>query len=155
MKITDTRIVEENLFRFLIQLEIMRAIRYQNYVTLLLMEPDQGVEDNSKLTDLAEILHEEIRGTDIIGRLDRTRFGAILLHADLKSAYLASARIHSRTKDYFSGNNNGFTISIGGACCPSNSTDSGGLSMLAESMLAIAREKGGNSISFPNGKESA
>ncbi|MBN2468041.1 MAG: diguanylate cyclase [Deltaproteobacteria bacterium] len=142
-------IFEETVFNYLTQLEIMRALRYQNYVTLLLMEPDQSINNTRKFEGLAKILRDELRSTDVLGRVNHVRFGAILIHANLESAYLAGERIRSRIQDYFYINDGGLTISIGGACCPSNGTSTDLLTNLAENMLNSAKETGGNHTFFP------
>jgi len=142
-------IVEETFFSYLTQLEVLRAIRYQNYVTVLLMEPDQELEDRVELKNMAKIFKEEIRTTDVIGRINHVRFGVILLHADQNHAFIPSERIRNRIKEHFLVNNHGITISIGGACFPNNSTDDKTLVSLAEKMLAQAKAKGGNIIFFP------
>lgn len=146
-------VLEEDFFSYLTELEVMRAMRYQNYVTLLLLETDREFADEGNLKELAHIVREEIRMTDIIGRIERSRFGVILLHADFNSARIASERIIGRAKDYFHVQSDGVAISIGGACCPSHGTDTETLTSRAETMLAQAKAQGGNTVSFPTGKE--
>lgn len=143
-----TDLLEESFFNYLVQLEILRAIRYQNYVTLLLMEPDQDVHDAAKLKEVGNVLKQELRTTDIIGRLNSIQFGAILVHADVKSACIASERLKNRIQEYFYRQDHGLTISVGGACCPDDSTDSMSLCTIAQRMLIAAKANGGNSIIF-------
>lgn len=149
----ENEVLEKEFFNFLVQLEIKRSLRYQSYVTLFFMEPDQKIEDSKKLEVLTKIIREEIRVTDIVGRINHCRSGVIALHADLEGALSACKRIQDRIKDYLFSPDNGFTTSIGGSCCPSNTTDFASLTNMAEAMLNLAKEQGGNRINFPNGKE--
>jgi diguanylate cyclase (GGDEF)-like protein len=148
----ETDVLNEEFFGYLIQLEIERALRYQNYVTLFFMEPDTKIEDSKKLEALTMILREEVRVTDVVGRVNHGRSGVILLHADHEGALSACRRVHDRIKDYLFSPDNGFTISIGGSCCPCNTTDFASLTHMAETMLSLAKEQGGNRINFHNGK---
>jgi diguanylate cyclase (GGDEF)-like protein len=143
----------EDLFDYLAELEVRRAIRYQNYAAVILMEADQGSRDDGKLDKLGQIVREEVRVTDIVGRINHTRFGIILLHADPEGAHVPSDRILSRVKEYFHAGSNGFMISMGGACCPNHGTDKETLISRAEAMLAQARAAGGNISYFPERKE--
>lgn len=102
---------------------------------------------------MARIVREEVRTTDVIGRINHVRFGVILLHANQNHAFVPSERIRSRIKEHFSFNGHGLTISIGGACFPNNSTDDKMLASLAERMLAQAKKNGGNTIFFPTNGE--
>ena len=153
MKEIEHFVLEENIFNYLTKLEVMRAMRYRNYVSLLLLEASQKFKDDARLKELAQILREEIRTTDIVGRINLTRFGVILLHADPKSAHIAGERVLSRAKEYFHMRNNGLAVSIGGACCPGHGTDTETLTSRAETMLAQAKAKGGNIFHFPAEKE--
>jgi len=144
---------EETYFQHLAELEVMRAIRYQNYATLILMEADLDLNDNGRWEKLVQIVREEVRVTDIVGRINHTRLGVILLHADPESAYIPSERILNRAKAYFHGQCNGFMITIGGVCCPNHGTDKETLISRAEALLAQAKAKGGDIVNFPQEKE--
>ncbi len=148
----ETDVLDGGFFGYLIQLEIKRALRYQNYVTLFFMEPDQKIEDSKKLEVFTKILRDEVRVTDVVGQVNHSRLGVILIHADLEGALNTCKRIQDRIKDHLFSPDNGFTISIGGSCCPSNTTDFASLTGMAETMLALSKEQGGNRVNFPNGK---
>ena len=146
---TKRVIWEENHFRYLAELEVLRAMRYQNYATLILIEVDRHLRDDGNLEKLLQIVREEIRVTDLVGQISQTRLGIILLHADPRSACIPSERILSRAKAYFHGQGNGCMISVGGVCCPNHGTDKETLISRAEAMLNQAKAKGGNIVYFP------
>jgi diguanylate cyclase (GGDEF)-like protein len=149
----ETGVLEKEFFDCLTRFEINRAMRYQNFATLLFLEPDQEFNNGMTLRTLARILKEEFRKTDIIGRVNHSQFGVILLHADSQRSFTAVQRLRSRIENYLFSENRKGTISLGGACFPNDSTSYKDLVFMAEQMLKTARTKGGNTICFPSKEE--
>ena len=145
----ETEVLSKDFFNYLKDFEVMRSMRYQDFVTLLLVEPDQGFHNSKDLKALAHILRDEFRTTDIIGRINDVRFAVILPHADIRGSYTAGERVRKRVEDYLFPEGLRKTISLGGACFPTNVTSSGNLIPLAEKMMKMARDDGGNSLCFP------
>ena len=145
----ETEILKKEFFDYLADLEVIRSMRYQDFATVLLIEPDKGFDNGSDLKTLAHILREELRTSDIIGRLNHVRFGIILPHSDLESSLLAGDRLRKRIEDYLFPEGRKHTISLGGTCFPTNVTTSDNIVSVAEKMLTMAKEKGGNTICFP------
>jgi len=145
----ETNVLEKRFFNYLADLEIDRATRYQNFVTLFYLEPDLEPDNGATLDTLAKILKEEFRTTDIIGRINHVRFGVILLYSDLQRSIVAGERLRKRIEDYLFSEKKKRTISLGGACFPINVTNSEDLISLAGRMLKLAKNKGGNTLCFP------
>ena len=149
----ETEVLGKDFFDYFAMFEVNRAMRYQNFVTILFLEPDQEFNNEMNMKTFAQILKEEFRNTDIIGRVNRFRFGIILLHTDPRSSLIAGERLRSRIENYLFAKKEKRTISLGGACFPTNSTNCKDLISMANQMLKVARNKGGNTLCFPSKKE--
>ena len=145
-----TEVLRKEFFNYLADLEIMRSMRYQNFATVIIAEPDQGFVDGSDLRTFAHILKDEFRGTDVIGRLDHNQFAILLPHADQKGSLTAGERVRKRIENYVFPEKQKKTVSLGAASFPSDVTSSNNLIALAEEMLKMAKEKGGNNVCFPS-----
>lgn len=145
----ETETLKKEFFDYLTDFELMRSMRYQNFATVLLLEPDQGFDSSADTKIFAHILKDEFRATDIIGRLNHIRFGILLPHADLRSSLTAGERVRKRIENYLFPEQQRKTISLGAACFPTDVTTSDNLISLAENMLKTAKDKGGNSLCFP------
>jgi len=148
----ETKALISPLFNFLLDWEIRRSFRYQDFASLLILEPDKEPRDIKTLAELVSLIRRNIRETDIIGRLNGLRFGIILLAADLDGAYIMASRIMGHINNYaFSKEpQQRLNISIGGACFPTNSINKDTLFQLAKEMLEEAHKRGGNTICLPH-----
>ena len=149
----ETGVLLPNVFNFLVEWEIKRSFRYQNFVTLLILEPDRQLEyPPNTLNILVNLINQNIRGTDLIGRIGKTRFGILLLASDVDGAYIITSRILDHISNYIFSQEKGqhLTVSIGGACFPihSTSTEKSELFKEAEDAFKIAKKKG-NSVYLP------
>jgi len=154
----ETRVLRKQLFDFLFDLEVKKAIRYQYFVTVLFLEMDWGDGEgaieagrhsrNDLLRVVAELLRDELRATDVIGRQDDDRFSILLHHADDSNTVRIAERLRRRVADYVfaSGMDGRRTVSIGGACFPTNGNYSDDLLTAAERMLQRAKHDGGNKV---------
>lgn len=153
---TNVNVLKSDVFEYLLDLEIKRAMRYQYFFSLLIVEPDlrgdtQNESDIIKI--IAEIISDEVRITDTIGRMDRNNFYVILPHAETSSTLTVAERIRSRVESYtFSKNNDVVkkTISIGAACFPTHSNELRNLVSNASEMINRAKDAGGNKVCLPN-----
>ena len=141
-----------DLFSHLVGWEIRRSLRYQNFATLLVVEPDRRLRSPGSLEALVGLIKKNIRETDVVGRLANSKFAVLLLYADLDGAYITGSRILEHINNYvFSEEKTPqVTASIGGACFPTNSTsiDGGELFTKAEEAFQKARKRG-NTIILP------
>ena len=145
----EHRILEPQVFDYFLDLEVDRARRYQNYVSLLSLKIEAG-EGGAPLEEkdfeaLVELLKEELREVDVIGRNEDGSISIILLHADLQSTERVVARIHARLSDYtFDLRGEQKRVAVGGACCPTQASDIDALKAHARRMLEKAMREGGN-----------
>jgi predicted signal transduction protein with EAL and GGDEF domain len=154
----ETRVLRKQLFDFLFDLEVKKAIRYQYFVTVLFLELDWGdgegavetppLPRNELLRVVAELLRDELRATDVIGRHPDDRFSILLHHADDANTVRVGERLRRRVADYVfaQGMDGRRTVSIGGACFPTNGNYADDLLSEAERMLQRAKDEGGNKV---------
>ncbi len=140
----ETGAFRPHIFDLWLDWEIRRGFRYQNFVSLIMLEPDTPLQDRKSLQDLVKLLRKNVRDTDIIGRLNGQRFGVILLLADLDGAYIMSKRLVEHVNEYVFEREpeKRIRLSIGGACFPTNGVDRNMLLEKAESMLIQAKQNG-------------
>jgi GGDEF domain-containing protein len=122
------RILNRDLFLFLLDLEVKRARRYQNFLCLMLFKIKQfSKEDNGGglkacYQTLSDLLMEEIRESDIIGSLELDRLVVLLPYADVKVGTYVQSRFEDALK-YYDFKNKGFEIMIDQVCFPVHGTD--------------------------------
>jgi diguanylate cyclase (GGDEF)-like protein len=122
------RILNRHLFLFLLDLEVKRARRYQNFICIMLLkikqfsqEADGGGLETCCRT-VSNLLTEEIRESDVVGSLELDKLVVLLPYADVK----AGIHVQSRFKDaleYYNFKSKGFEILIDQVCFPIHGTD--------------------------------
>jgi hypothetical protein len=121
------RILKRDLFLFLLNLEVKRARRYQNFLCILILKLIRGPDSSNgealkachKL--LAGLLMDETRETDILCELAEDKFVVILPYADFSAGIQAKSRFESFLKDYDL-KRNGYEVIIQQLCFPRNGT---------------------------------
>ena len=150
--VDETGAFLSDFFGFLVSREIKRSFRYQDFATLLMLEPDQSPESPSTMKTLVTLIQKNIRETDLIGRIGEGRFGMLLIASDIEGAFIITSRILDHISNYIFSHESGqhLTVSIGGACFPIHSTsiEECVLFKKAEDALKFAKKKG-NSVYFP------
>ena len=153
-----TRVLRKQLFDFLFDLEVKKAIRYQYFITVLFLQLDWGDDEGAvelpqpprdePLRVVAELLRDELRSTDVIGRQAEDRFSILLHHADDANTVRIGERLRRRVADYVfaQGLEGRRTVSIGGACFPTNGNYADDLLSEADRMLQRAKQEGGNKV---------
>lgn len=134
----------KEIFGALLEIELKRSLRYQNYLALLLIEaqipsnasrePDNG----NSWTKMVALVSSVIRETDLVGAQERNLLTIVLLNSDNRVAVLVAERLSSWVSQCYG---TGSRLSIGGACFPTHATDLKGLYQSASGMLAAAREE--------------
>ncbi len=95
------RILSRDLFLRLLDLEVKRARRYQNFLSLLIVKlikrSSQGEPKSLRSCHdlLAGLLANEMRETDILGSFGEDRLMALLPYADAGSGDVAKARFEN------------------------------------------------------------
>ncbi len=147
----ETRVFKDRIFDFWLEWEIKRSLRYQNFISLIVLEPDSPVTNIKTLRDLVKVIKKNVRDTDIIGRLNGQKFGVILLMSDLDGAFIMARRLSEHVDNYIFEEepHNKVTLSIGGSCFPTNGIEKNILVEKAELML-IEAKKNGRKIVFSN-----
>ena len=151
-----THILDRDFFEYLLDLEVHKAVRYLYFFSLLVIQPNgpkiDSEEEESSVKTIARLIRDEIRGTDIVGRIDVNRLFVILHQADFQQARGIGERVMTRIRNYsfmIDGQEIKKTISIGGACFPTHANDMNGLVMKSEDMLTQSKNEGGNRVSLP------
>ena len=119
-------VVDEDTFDLVTELEIRKAVRLQYYVSLLAIKPDADddeIPDPEALAQqLAPIISQQLRGTDLIGiSPDSPQLHVLLVNAHLDSLTVVIERLSeevSRHVFQINGKQRGVNLSMGGACFP-------------------------------------
>ena len=131
------RVLTPEAFEFVLTNELKRAVRSQNFVTLLHVEPLlRGVpgggngDRDAAVREVARLVSREVRETDLLSHTDHGRLSVVLLDSDLQSSMLVVDRLLSRLEHYQF--DKPLTFEVGAACCPTNGTDADSLRQAAE-----------------------
>ena len=122
------RVLNRDLFLFLLDLEVKRARRYQNFICLLFptlkpsFQKDNGVEFEICHQTLVNLLIDEMRETDLIGSLGENNLVILLPYADSSAGSGAKSRFEDALK-YYDFQSKGFEVMINKLCFPINGTD--------------------------------
>ena len=122
------RVLNRDLFLFLLDLEVKRARRYQNFICLMLLKIKQFKKNNDGLDFptcheiLSDLLSVEIRESDILGELDGDKLIVLLPYADAKAGNHARTRFEETLK-YYNFKNKGFEVMVDQICFPVDGTN--------------------------------
>jgi hypothetical protein len=112
-------VLNTETFDFVLTNELKRALRSQNFVTLVLMEP-RGGEPAAAVREIVGLVSAELRETDMLAT-DATTVSMVLLDSDLQNSTGVIERVMTRLENYQ------FTapveIQVGAACCPTHGAD--------------------------------
>ncbi len=123
------RVLNQELFLFLLDLEIKRARRYQNFISLISIRLNntikgKGVVDiKVQQKNLSEFLSSEIRESDILASIGDDQLVILLPYADIKTCRKAKERFEEALK-YLDFKKSGIELSIDQFCFPVNGADS-------------------------------
>jgi GGDEF domain-containing protein len=126
-----TRLLTSHAFEFVLDAELKRAVRSQNYLTLLVVEARREWDglmvtaDDGTIGEVATILGHEVRDTDVIGAGDHGSFAMMLLDADYDSSTNVIDRLVQRIDNYEFPSP--LRISVGAACYPTHAIDAASL----------------------------
>src|SRR3990170_378004 len=122
-----SRILNKDLFLYLLDLEVKRARRYQNFLSLLMLNLKQLSKDDGKYflvcqQALGRLLSAELRETDLLGSLGKNSLVVLLPYADPSAGGIAKSRFEDILK-YYDFRNKGFEVLVDQRCFPLNGTD--------------------------------
>jgi GGDEF domain-containing protein len=142
-----SRVLTPHAFEFVLDGELRRAIRSQNFLTLVILETHrqwEGLEvtaDDGTVDEVASVVGREVRDTDLIGKTEKGTLALVLLDADFDSSTRVIDRLVSRIDHYDFPTP--LRISVGAACYPTHAVDADSLKRQAISRPVVSW-RGGN-----------
>lgn len=123
----DTRLLKPHAFEFVLDGELKRAVRSQNFLTLVTLETNREWDgltmtaDEGTVGEVAEIVRHEVRDTDLLGYTSNGLLSLVLLDADYQNSTKVIDRVIQRMSHYdFPAP---LRISVGAACYPTDAVD--------------------------------
>jgi hypothetical protein len=122
-----SKLLTPGAFEFVLDSELKRAVRSQNFLTLVVVEASREWEgmtvsaDDGTLQEVASLIGREVRDTDLLGHTDRGMLALVLLDADFEHSTRVIDRLIARIENYeFS---TALRIAVGAACYPTHAVD--------------------------------
>ena len=137
-----SRVLTPQAFGFVLDGELKRAVRSQNFLTLVVLEARrewEGLEvtaDDGTVDAVAQVVGREVRDTDLIGKTDKGTLSLVLLDADFDSSTRVIERLMSRIGNYEFPTP--LRISVGAACYPTHAVDADSLKNQAVSRPVVS-----------------
>ena len=126
-----SKLLTPGAFEFVLDSELKRAVRSQNFLTLVTVEASRewdGVlvtADDGTVHEVAEIIVKEVRDTDLIGHTDKGTLAVVLLDADYEHSTRVIDRLVARIENYEFPT--ALRIAAGAACYPTHAVDADSL----------------------------
>ena len=143
-----SRVLTPHAFEFVLDGELKRAVRSQNFLTLVVLEARrewEGLEvtaDDGTVDEVAQLVGREVRDTDLLGKTERGTLALVLLDADFDNSTRVIDRLVSRIDNYDFPTP--LRISVGAACYPTHAVDADSLKRQAVSRPVVSW-RGGSS----------
>ncbi len=146
----DFRVLTSEAFDFVLHNELKRAVRSQNFLTLVHIQPtvrdipDGGNgERDQAVREIARLISRDVRETDLLAHTAKGRLSIVLLDADMSNSMGVIERLMSRLDHYEFPQP--LAIEVGAACCPTHGADVESLRRAAETRpVHPRRETRGN-----------
>lgn len=142
----DSKLLTPGAFEFVFDSELKRAVRSQNFLTLVTVEATREWEgmtvtaDEGTLQEVAQIIGKEVRDTDLIGHTEKGTLALVLLDSNFDHSTRVIDRLLSRIENYEFPTP--LRIAVGAACYPTHAVDADSLKRQALSH-PIANWRGG------------
>ena len=144
-----SRLLTPSAFEFVLDGELRRAVRSQNFLTLVVLEARrewEGLEvtaDEGTLDEVATVIGRDVRDTDLIGKTDIGTLSLVLLDADFDNSMHVIDRLVSciRHHDFPTP----LQISVGAASYPTHAVDADSLKQQAMSHPVVGSRRGSSS----------
>ena len=145
----SSRVVTLEAFDFIFRNELKRAVRAQNFLTLLRLETSPVAKSDrpSVIRQLARLVGGDVRETDLVAEGESGRVWVLLLDTDLRNSMSVVDRLLARFRHYEFSTPIG--IDIGAACCPTHGTDVESFKRAAD--VREGREGSGTPLSHAQG----
>lgn len=140
------RVIEEQLFRFLVDLEVVKAQRLQYCVAVIAVAPDLPPAEAAALSlpRVLAALVRRTRATDVITRLASGSFALLLVDAEPAALGPILGRLRDELGTAAAAGAVAPTWSAGAACYPKSAGSPAELLRLSADLLARARDDGGD-----------
>lgn len=141
-----SRVLTPDAFQFVLETELKRAIRSQTFLTLVVVDAKRewdGVSvtaDDGTVRDLAEMVSNEVRDTDLVSQTASGRMSLALLDADFDSSRAVIGRLLAHLDSYEFGTP--LSIAVGAACYPTHAVDADSLRREAIAHPVVNRRLG-------------
>lgn len=141
-----SRVLTSTAFGFVLDSELRRAVRSQNFLTLVVLETRrewEGLEvtaDDGTVDAVAQVVGREVRDTDLIGKTEKGTLSLVLLDADFDSSTRVIDRLVNRIDSYEFPTP--LRISVGAACYPTHAVDADSLKQQAVSRPMVSWRRG-------------
>lgn len=134
---TDSIFLDPHIFLPLLDKELARAERYNQYVSILMLKLEgvPGREQKFWLERLAQVLADKVRKSDCFGGFEEGTLGVILICASAENARIALERLRVEALLCLSGGPQGITLKTSYAVFPSEATSLDSLCDLATERL--------------------
>ena len=126
-----SRLLTPHAFEFVLDGELKRAVRSQNYLTLVVLETRREWDgmtvtaDDGTVDEVAQIVGHEVRDTDLLGNTETGVLSLVLLDADYDNCTRVIDRLVQRIDHYEFPTP--LRISVGAACYPTHAVDADSL----------------------------
>jgi len=119
------RVLTTAAFEFVLNKELKRAVRSQNFLTLVSVKPriadPVNADQSGTQKQIAHLISRELRDTDLVAEEDTGRLWLALLDVDLQNSMNVIKRLRRRLDAY--GFPTPVTVEIGAATCPTHGAD--------------------------------
>ena len=122
------RILSKDLILYLLDLEVKRGRRYQNFLSILILdlvalqEGNEGTNPEIAYQMLTTLVKDEMRETDIFGALGEHRLIILLPYADLLAGDQAKSRFEA-VLEHYDFKSRGYKVRVHQVSFPANGTD--------------------------------
>jgi GGDEF domain-containing protein len=145
-----SKLLTPGAFEFVLDSELKRAVRSQNFLTMVVLEAAREWEgmmvsaDDGTVHQVAQIIGKEVRDTDLIGHTDKGVLTLVLLDTDFEHSTRVIDRLVSRIENYEFPT--ALRIAVGAACYPTHAVDADTLKRQAMSR-PLVNWRGGHQMS--------
>lgn len=118
-------------FEFVLDGELKRAVRSQNFLTLVVLEASREWDgltvsaDEGTVEEVASVVGHEVRDTDLLGFADNGMLSLVLLDSNYENSTKVIDRLVQRIDSYDFPSP--LRISVGAACYPTDAVDADSL----------------------------
>lgn len=132
-----SKLLTPGAFEFVLDSELKRAVRSQNFLTLVVVEAAREWEgmmmtaDDGTVHEVASLIGKEVRDTDLLGHTERGTLALVLLDADFEHSTRVIERLVARIENYEFPT--ALRIAVGAACYPTHAVDAESLKRQAMS----------------------